>query len=112
MADATALLASNSEWFRFLAAVDAILLTFLAGAELDPQVIGTQLKEVALVEGVGFAAPFLGCVAGLFCVGLGANASWLTRIACQQYPGWSSMPLCWRLASTRPNTTEGGGLLY
>ncbi|MCM8780210.1 MAG: cation:proton antiporter, partial [Candidatus Omnitrophica bacterium] len=30
---------NNSEWLRFLASAGAILLTFLAGAELDPRVI-------------------------------------------------------------------------
>ncbi len=54
-------LGSNLEWIRFLAASGAILLTFLAGAELDPEVIQRKLKEVTVVGLVGFLAPFLGC---------------------------------------------------
>jgi Kef-type K+ transport system membrane component KefB len=40
-----------------------VLLTFLAGAELDPAVIRTKLTEVSVVGVVGFLAPFLGCAA-------------------------------------------------
>ena len=56
-------LGSNLEWLRFLAATGAILLTFLAGAELDPKVISSKKKEVFIVGLVGFLAPFLGCAA-------------------------------------------------
>ncbi len=55
-------LGSNSEWLRFLAASGAILLTFLAGAELEPDVIQKKLKEVTVVGLIGFFAPFLGCM--------------------------------------------------
>src|SRR3989338_252248 len=56
-------LGSNAEWLRFLAASGAVLLTFLAGAELEPDVIRAKLKEVSVVGTVGFLAPFLGCAA-------------------------------------------------
>jgi glutathione-regulated potassium-efflux system ancillary protein KefC len=56
-------LAANSEWLRFLAGAGAVLLTFLAGAELEPEVIRKKLKEVSIVGLVGFLAPFLGCAA-------------------------------------------------
>jgi len=56
-------LGSNEEWLRFLASSGAVLLTFLAGAELEPQVMRTKLKEVTVVGLVGFFAPFLGCTA-------------------------------------------------
>ncbi|MEW5908735.1 MAG: cation:proton antiporter, partial [Thermodesulfobacteriota bacterium] len=57
------LLGADQEWLRFLAASGAVLLTFLAGAELEPQVIRGKLKEVTVVGLVGFFAPFLGCSA-------------------------------------------------
>jgi glutathione-regulated potassium-efflux system ancillary protein KefC len=80
--DGTHLLAANSEWLRFLAAVGAVLLTFLAGAELDPKVMRTKLAEVNIIGLIGFVAPFLGCTALAF-YGLGwdTNASWLAGIA-------------------------------
>src|SRR5689334_6115938 len=78
----THLIDANSEWLRFLAAVGAVLLTFLAGAELDPQVMRRKLAEVNIIGLVGFFAPFLGCSA-LAYYGLGWNgdASWLAGIA-------------------------------
>jgi glutathione-regulated potassium-efflux system ancillary protein KefC len=80
--DSPHLLAANSEWLRFLAAVGAVLLTFLAGAELDPQVMRQKLAEVNVIGLVGFFAPFLGCAA-LARYGLGwhTDASWLAGIA-------------------------------
>jgi Kef-type K+ transport system membrane component KefB len=75
-------LAANSEWVRFLAASGAVVLTFLAGAELDPDVIRTKLTEVTVVGLVGFFAPFLGCAAvAYYGLGWDANASWLCGIA-------------------------------
>jgi len=56
-------LGSNMEWLRFLASAGAVLLTFLAGAELDPAVMKNKLREVTVVGLVGFLAPFLGCAA-------------------------------------------------
>jgi len=59
----TETLGSNLEWLRFLASSGAVLLTFLAGAELEPEVIRRKLKEVTVVGLVGFFAPFMGCAA-------------------------------------------------
>ena len=56
-------LGGNLEWLRFLASIGAVLLTFLAGAELDPAVIRSKWKEVSVVGLIGFLAPFLGCAA-------------------------------------------------
>jgi Kef-type K+ transport system membrane component KefB len=75
-------LASNSEWVRFLAASGAVVLTFLAGAELDPDVIRVKLAEVSVVGLVGFVAPFLGCAAvAYYWLGWDSNASWLCGVA-------------------------------
>jgi len=75
-------LGTNSEWVRFLAAVGAVLLTFLAGAELDPHVMRVKLAEVSVVGLVGFVAPFLGCAAVAFYIlGWNAQASWLCGVA-------------------------------
>ena len=76
------LLGANVDWLRFLASTGAVLLTFLAGAELDPEVIGSKWKEVAIVGLIGFLAPFLGCTA-LARYGLGwtPSASLLAGVA-------------------------------
>jgi len=73
---------SNSEWVRFLAASGAVVLTFLAGAELDPDIVRMKLTEVSVVGLVGFVAPFLGCAAlAYYGLGWDANASWLCGVA-------------------------------
>jgi len=75
-------LGSNLEWLRFLAASGAVLLTFLAGAELDPTIISTKKKEVIVGGLVGFLAPFLGCAAlARFILHWDPQASWLAGIA-------------------------------
>ncbi|MBI2440050.1 MAG: cation:proton antiporter [Lentisphaerae bacterium] len=75
-------LGSNLEWLRFLAATGAILLTFLAGAELDPKVMSSKKKEVFIVGLVGFLAPFLGCAAiARFILHWNIQASWLAGVA-------------------------------
>ncbi len=75
-------LGSNSEWLRFLAASGAVLLTFLAGAELEPEVIRSKLKEVTIVGLVGFFAPFLGCAAiAYYVLGWNTQASLLCGVA-------------------------------
>lgn len=74
--------AADSEWVRFLAASGAVVLTFLAGAELDPDVIRLKLTEVSVVGLVGFLAPFLGCAAvAYYGLGWDADASWLCGVA-------------------------------
>lgn len=75
-------LGSSLEWLRFLASTGAVLLTFLAGAELDPKVISSKKKEVFIVGIVGFLAPFLGCAAlARFILHWDVRASWLAGIA-------------------------------
>jgi len=73
---------SNLEWLRFLASSGAVMLTFLAGAELDPKVIKTKWMEVGVVGLVGFLAPFLGCTAfAYFFLHWDTRASWLAGVA-------------------------------
>jgi len=75
-------LGSDEEWLRFLASSGAVLLTFLAGAELEPQVMRTKLKEVTVVGLVGFFAPFFGCTAiAYYALDWGLRASLLCGIA-------------------------------
>lgn len=75
-------LAADSEWVKFLAASGAVVLTFLAGAELDPDIVRRKLTEVSVVGLVGFMTPFLGCAAvAYYLLGWDANASWLCGVA-------------------------------
>jgi glutathione-regulated potassium-efflux system ancillary protein KefC len=75
-------LQADREWLKFLAASGSILLTFLAGAELEPAVLKAKWKEVTVVGTVGFIAPFLGCAAlAHWVLGWGTQASWLAGVA-------------------------------
>jgi Kef-type K+ transport system membrane component KefB len=52
-------LASNT-WIDFLAGFGSVLLTFLAGAEIDPASLRRFLAPSLAIGGLGFAAPFAG----------------------------------------------------
>ncbi len=73
---------SNLPWLRFLASTGAVVLTFLAGAELEPAVMRRQWQEVSVIGAVGFFAPFLGCTAvSRYVLGWSPASSWLGGIA-------------------------------
>jgi len=75
-------LGARSAWVTFLAGAGAILLTFLAGAELDPSVFRRKWKEATIVGLVGFFGPFLGAAAvAKFVLGWSGPASWLAGVA-------------------------------
>jgi len=76
------LLAGDATWIKFLSGAGAILLTFLAGAELDPVVFRKQWKQATAIGLVSFIGPFLGCAAlARWGLGWGVEASWLAGIA-------------------------------
>jgi Kef-type K+ transport system membrane component KefB len=52
-----------SDWVNYLAGVGAILLTFLAGTEIDPAVIRRHVWSTMSIGVVGFLAPYLGVFA-------------------------------------------------
>ena len=75
-------LGSKTSWIGFLAGTGAIVLTFLAGAELDPTIFKTKWKEALIVGLVGFIGPFLGCTAvAHFLLHWNVRASWLAGVA-------------------------------
>lgn len=78
----SAILAGDATWIKFLSGAGAILLTFLAGAELDPAVFRKQWKQATAIGLVSFIAPFLGCAAlARWGLGWSVEASWLAGIA-------------------------------
>ncbi len=75
-------LGSSSAWVSFLAGTGAIVLTFLAGAELDPDVFRLKWKESLVVGLASFGAPFLGAAAAArWLLGWEVGASWLAGVA-------------------------------
>jgi Kef-type K+ transport system membrane component KefB len=49
-----------NQWIAFLAGFGSILLTFMAGAEIEPAVLRKFLKESLAIGLASFAAPFVG----------------------------------------------------
>jgi glutathione-regulated potassium-efflux system ancillary protein KefC len=58
-----AMLGPDESWIKFLSGVGAIVLTFLAGAELDPAVFKLKWKEAVTIGLASFLLPFMGCAA-------------------------------------------------
>ena len=78
----TEVLGAKSAWVGFLAGTGAIVLTFLAGAELDPSIFRTKWREALGVGLVGFFGPFLGAAAvAHYLLRWSLPASWLAAVA-------------------------------
>jgi Kef-type K+ transport system membrane component KefB len=78
----SAALGVGESWVTFLSGTGAIVLTFLAGAELDPEVLKARWKETSAVGLVGFFAPFFVCAAAAYwLLGWSGPASWLAGVA-------------------------------
>jgi Kef-type K+ transport system membrane component KefB len=76
------MLDANESWVKFMAGVGAIVLTFLAGAELDPRSFRKSWLQATLIGLVSFAAPFLGATAAArFLLGWSSPSAWLAGIA-------------------------------
>ena len=75
-------LGATVPWIAFLSGTGSIVLTFLAGAELDPVTFKTKWKETSAIGIVGFIGPFLGCAAvAHYAFGWSPRASWLAGVA-------------------------------
>jgi Kef-type K+ transport system membrane component KefB len=75
-------LLGSTPWITFLAGTGAIVLTFLAGAELDPIVFKTKWRETAIIGLAGFFGPFLGCTAiAHYVLHWAIMSSWLCGVA-------------------------------
>jgi len=66
----------TTPWIDFLASFGSVLLTFLAGAEIDPQSFRKHLKPSLAIGSISFLFPFLGALAFAFFV-----AHWDLRAA-------------------------------
>jgi Kef-type K+ transport system membrane component KefB len=75
-------LLGNTQWITFLAGTGAIVLTFLAGAELDPVIFKTKWREALVIGLAGFFGPFLGCTAiARYVLHWSIMSSWLCGVA-------------------------------
>jgi glutathione-regulated potassium-efflux system ancillary protein KefC len=75
-------LLGSTEWITFLAGTGAIVLTFLAGAELDPAIFRSKWRESLVIGLAGFFGPFLGCtLIAHFLLHWTIMACWLCGVA-------------------------------
>jgi len=75
-------LLGNTQWITFLAGTGAIVLTFLAGAELDPAIFRMKWREALVIGLAGFFGPFLGCTAiAHYVLHWAIMPSWLCGVA-------------------------------
>ncbi len=58
----------TNTWIDFLASFGSILLTFLAGTEIEPEAFRKHLKPSLLIGGISFLLPFVGAMAFTFFV--------------------------------------------
>jgi glutathione-regulated potassium-efflux system ancillary protein KefC len=78
----TELLSLNADWMKFFTGLAAIMLTFLAGSELNPDSIRSKFKEITIVGLVGFLSPFTGAtLIAYYFLNWGLQASLLAGIA-------------------------------
>jgi len=48
-------------WINYIAAVGAVVLTFLAGTDIDPHVVKKHFGASVMIGLMGFFAPYIGC---------------------------------------------------
>jgi Kef-type K+ transport system membrane component KefB len=71
-----------TQWINFLATFGAALLTFLAGAEIEPDTLRRHLKPALAIGAVSFLAPFgLAAAFARWIVGWDSGAAWIAGIA-------------------------------
>ncbi len=51
-----------TSWINYIAGVGAVVLTFLAGTDIDPHVVRKNLASSVTIGLVGFFAPYIGCL--------------------------------------------------
>ena len=59
----------RTEWVNFLAGFGSILLTFLAGAEVEPSILRKKFKESFGIGFLSFLMPFLGAMGYAYYIG-------------------------------------------
>lgn len=71
-----------TDWINTFASFGAVLLTFLAGAEIEPEALRRHLKPSLAIGIAGFLFPFLGAAAfARFIAGWTTPQAWIAGIA-------------------------------
>src|SRR5690348_9476272 len=51
-----------TDWINYIAGVGAVVLTFLAGTDIDPHVVKKHFASSVTIGLMGFFAPYIGCL--------------------------------------------------
>ena len=96
-------------WINFLAGFGSVVLTFLAGAEIEPEAFRRQLKPILAIGIVSFLFPFLGATAYAYYVaGWNLQAAQIAGIALST----TSMAVVYAvMVETGLNATDLGKLI-
>ncbi len=96
-------------WINFLAGFGSVVLTFLAGTEIEPEAFRRQLKPILAIGIVSFLLPFLGAVAYTYYIsGWNLQAAQIAGIALST----TSMAVVYAvMVETGLNVTELGKLI-
>jgi Kef-type K+ transport system membrane component KefB len=96
-------------WINFLAGFGSVVLTFLAGAEIEPESFRRQLKPTLAIGIISFLLPFLGAMAYTYYVsGWNLQAAQIAGIALST----TSMAVVYAvMVETGLNETELGKLI-
>uniref|UniRef100_A0A7C3SJM2 Cation:proton antiporter n=1 Tax=Desulfobacca acetoxidans TaxID=60893 RepID=A0A7C3SJM2_9BACT len=96
-------------WINFLAGFGSVVLTFLAGAEIEPETFRKQLIPSLTIGTIAFLSPFLGCAAyAYYLAGWNPQAAWIAGIALST----TSMAVVYAvMVETGLNETELGKLI-
>jgi Kef-type K+ transport system membrane component KefB len=99
----------TTPWIDFLASFGSVLLTFLAGAEIDPASFRKHLKPSLVIGSISFLLPFLGALAfTLFVVHWDVRAAEIAGIALST----TSVAVVYAvMVETRLNETDPGKLI-
>jgi Kef-type K+ transport system membrane component KefB len=71
----------TNEWINFLAGFGSIVLTFLAGAEIEPGVLRRNLSRTMAIGIVAFVAPFVGAMTFALLAGWDPKAAQIAGLA-------------------------------
>ncbi|MCR4415497.1 MAG: cation:proton antiporter [Thermoguttaceae bacterium] len=98
-----------NEWIAFLAGFGSILLTFMAGAEIEPSLLRKSLKVTFALGFASFLAPFLGAALYAYFVG---GWDWNASLICGIALSTTSVAVVYAvMIETGLNETELGKLI-
>ncbi len=102
-----------NEWIAFLAGFGSILLTFMAGAEIEPSLLRKSLKVTLSIGFASFLAPFVGAALYAHYVGWpGGRWDWNASLICGIALSTTSVAVVYAvMIETGLNETELGKLI-